>query len=124
MAIKSISRTEFNRIFTFDSELAPYIGEEFEWYADDAENVIGTIARGMSDSSWTYTILRRNALGDFLVSTLSRDFMHLQTARVVCLRDMAAAPWQQAQERLAIRSSSHPVEQVAQSRWPPIRQLS
>ena len=91
MAIKNISRAEFNRIFTFDSELAPYIGEEFEWYVDDVESVIGTIARGISDSCWSYTILRRNVLGDFLVSTLSRDFTDLQTARVVCLRDMTAA---------------------------------
>ena len=91
MAIKNISRAKFNRIFTFDRELARYIGEEFELYVDDVESVIGTIARGISDSCWSYTILRRNVLGDFLVSTLSRDFIDLQTARVVCLRDMTAA---------------------------------
>ena len=89
MAIKNISRAEFNRIFTFDSELAPYIGEEIEWYVDDVESVIGTIARGISDPCWSYTILRRNVLGDFLVSTLSRNFMDLQTARVACLQEMA-----------------------------------
>ena len=91
MAIKNISRAEFNRIFTFHSELAPYIGDEVEWFADDAKNVIGVIARGVSDSCWSYAILRRNVLGDFVASTLSRYFMDLQPARVVCLRDMAAA---------------------------------
>ena len=92
MAISSISRAEFNRMFTFDSELAPYIGDEVEWYADDDKNVIGVIARGVSGSSWSYAILRRNVLGDFIASTLGKDFfMDLQIALAACLRDMAAA---------------------------------
>jgi len=90
MAISSISREEFNRIFPFDSELAPYIGDEVEWYADDARNVIGIIGRGISGSHWSYTILRRDVVGYFLVSTLSRDFADLPTARAACLQDMAA----------------------------------
>ncbi len=90
-AISSVSRKEFNRLFTFDSELAPYIGEELEWYADEAKNVIGTIARGILGFRWSYTVLRRNVLGDFLASTLSRNFMDFQTARVACLQEMAAA---------------------------------
>ena len=90
-AISNVSRKEFNRLFTFDSELAPFIGEELEWYADDAKNVISTIARGILGSRWSYTILSRNTLGDFLVSILSRDFMDLQTARVACLQEMTAA---------------------------------
>ena len=92
MAISNISRDEFNRIFTFDSELAPYIGEEVEWYTDDAKKIIGVIARGVSGSCWSYAILRRNALGDFVASTLGRDFfVNLQIARAACLREMAAA---------------------------------
>ena len=92
MAISNISRAEFNRIFPFNSELSPYIiiGEEVEWYADDAKNVIGTIAIGISGSCWSYRVLKRNVLGDFLVSTLSRDFMDLQTAQAACLQEMAA----------------------------------
>ena len=89
-AISNVSRKEFNRLFTFDSELAPFIGEELEWYANDAKNVIGTIARGIF-TRWSYTILSRNTLGDFLVSILSRNFMDLQTARVACLQEMTAA---------------------------------
>ena len=89
MAISSISRAEFNRMFTLDNELAPYIGEEVEWYADDAKNVIGVVARGNPGSFWSYTVLRRNVLGDFLASTLSRGFMYLQTARAACLQEMA-----------------------------------
>ena len=78
-------------MFTFGSELAPYIGEELEWYVDDVNNVIATIAEGISGSSWNYSTLRRNVLGDFLASTLSRNFMDLQTARVACQQEMAAA---------------------------------
>ena len=89
-AITKISRKEFNRLFTFDSELAPYIGEELEWYANDAKNVIGTIAGGILGFRWSYTVLRRNVLGDFLAATLSRNFMHFQTARVACLQEMEA----------------------------------
>ena len=79
-------------MFTFGSELAPYIGEEFEWYADYAKNVVGVIAEGISGSSWNYSTLRRSVLGDFLVSTLGRNsFTDVQTARVACLQEMAAA---------------------------------
>ena len=78
-------------MFTVGSELAPYIGNEVEWYVDDVESVIGTIARGILGSRWSYTILRRNVLGDFLASTLSRNFLDLQTARVARLQEMAAA---------------------------------
>ena len=92
MAIKNISRAEFSRIFPFDSELAPYIGDEVEWYVDNAKYVIGIIAIGISGSCWSYTILRCNAVGDFLVSTLGRDFIYLQTARAACLQEMAATP--------------------------------
>ena len=116
MAIRSVDREEFNRIFTFDRELVPYIGEELEWYANDAKNVIGVVARRFSDSCWNYAILRRSVLGDFVVATLSRDFMDLQTARVACRQEMAA-PWQQAQERLAIRTSGRTTSQVAESHW-------
>ena len=89
--ISEVSSREFNRFFTSDSELAPFIGEELEWYADDAKNVISTIARGILGSRWSYTILSRNTLGDFLVSILSGDFMDLQTARAACLQEMTAA---------------------------------
>ncbi|HUI07728.1 MAG TPA: hypothetical protein VL486_12065 [Verrucomicrobiae bacterium] len=92
MAISNISRDEFNRIFTFDSELAPYIGEEVEWYADEAKNVIGVIAKGVSGSCWSYAILRRNGAGDFVAAALGRDFfVDLQIARAACLRQMAAS---------------------------------
>jgi hypothetical protein len=90
-AISNVKSKEFNRLFTFNNELVPYIGVELQWYADDAKNVIGTIAKGTSDACWRYTILRRNLLGNFLVSTLSRDFMDLQTARATCLQEMATA---------------------------------
>ena len=92
MAISKISKEEFNWIFTYDSELAPYIGDEVEWFADDAKNVIGVIARGVSGSCWSYAILRRNVLGDFVASTLGKDFfMDLQIALAACLWEMAAA---------------------------------
>ena len=78
-------------MFAFGSELAPYFGDEVEWYADDAKNVVGVIAEGISGSSWNYTTLRRNVLGDFLVSTLGRNsFKDLQTARFACLLEMTA----------------------------------
>ena len=78
-------------MFTFGSELAPYIGDEVEWYADDAKNVLGVIAEGISGSSWNYTTLRRNVLGDFFVSTLGRNsFKDPQTARYACLLEMKA----------------------------------
>ena len=91
MAISRISRTEFDRMFAFGSELAPYIGDEVEWFADDAKNVIGVIAEGVSGSCWSYAILKRNLLGDFVASILCKDFFtDLQIALAECLWEMAA----------------------------------
>ena len=92
MAISSINRDEFEKLFPFDSELAPYIGKEVEWYVDDAKDLIGIIAKGNPSFYWSYTILKRNALGDFLVATLSMDFKDLQSARAACLQEMATPP--------------------------------
>ena len=120
MAITSISKEEFNQIFTFDRELVPYIGDELEWYANDAKSLIGVVARRCLDSCCNYAILRRSVLGDFVVATLSRDFMDLQTARVACRQEMAA-PWRDTLGWVGIRSNDRPVTNVAQSRRQPIR---
>jgi len=120
MAISSISREEFDQIFTFGTELTPYIGEELEWYANDAKSLIGVVARRCLDSCCNYAILRRSVLGDFVVATLSRDFMDLQTARVACQQEMMTSR-QQAQKQSAIWSSGQPAGQIAQSLPQPIR---
>ena len=90
MAINSISRAEFNRMFTFDSELAPYIGDEVEWYADDAKNVIGVIARGVARSEFWGVIARDPAFAKEGVVWEKGDSAHL-AARIVWVISNARA---------------------------------
>jgi len=71
--------------------LSPHMGEEVEWYVDDDRSTIGIIARGNPSSAWSYAILKRNANGEFRVSTLSQEFKDLSAARGDCLQEMEAA---------------------------------
>ena len=90
MAIKSISSWKFNRFLPPCNHLRTVIGKEVEWYADDPENGIGTIAFGKRERGWNYAILRRDWMGDFQVCNLKANFRNLRAASVDCVLAMKA----------------------------------
>lgn len=45
--------------------MAESIGEEVEWYADDAGNIIGIVVRDRIDNDWLYVIMGRDQEGAF-----------------------------------------------------------
>ena len=90
MSVKSISSSKFNRFLPAHNNLRTVIGEEVEWYADDPENSIGTIAFSKEKGGWNYAILKRDWTGDFQVCELKTDFPNLRAASVDCIQAMEA----------------------------------
>ena len=91
MSVKSISSLKFNRFLPSRNHLRTVIGKEVEWYADDPENTIGTIAFSKQERGWNYAILRRDWMGDFQVCNLKTNFRNSRTASVDCLLAMKKA---------------------------------
>ena len=65
MAIKSISKLEFDAFKPSRSPMIAAITEEVEWFADEAHNIIGTVICDTTDSDWSYVILGRDERGSF-----------------------------------------------------------
>jgi hypothetical protein len=91
VSVKSISSLKFNRFLPTRNHLRTAIGKEVEWYADDPENSIGTIAFSKEERGWNYAILRRDWMGDFQVSNLKANFRNSRTASVDCVLMMRDA---------------------------------
>ncbi len=88
--VKSISSRKFNRFLPAHNHLRTAIGEEVEWFADDRENSIGTIAFSTEERGWNYAILKRDWMGDFQVGELKANFQNARAARIDFLRAMGA----------------------------------
>jgi len=91
VSVKSISSWKFNRFLPTRNDLRTAIGKEVEWFADDPENSIGTIAFSKKKTGWNYAILSRDWMGDFQVCNLKANFQSSQAARVDCVQAMKAA---------------------------------
>ena len=91
VAVKNISGSKFNRFLPICNHLRTVIGKEVEWYADDPENSMGTIAFSKKKTGWNYAILSRDWMGDFQVCSLKANFQSSQAARVDCVLAMKVA---------------------------------
>jgi hypothetical protein len=91
MSVKSISSSKFNRFLPTRNNLRTVIGEEVEWYADDPENSIGTIAFSKEQRGWNYAIMKRDWMGDFQVCKLKTNLLNFRAASVDCVQAMKTA---------------------------------
>ena len=91
MAVKDVSRAEFNRLLPLHSTLEHLIGKEVEWFSDKTGNILATIALGDSNRGWNYVILKRNQMGKFHVCDVGCNFYSHAAARVDLMIAMAAA---------------------------------
>jgi hypothetical protein len=78
MAIRSVSRDEFDKFKPARSPILEMTIEEVEWFADDGGIVIGVLARDRADDDWSAAILGRDERGQFraidmAVSVKTRD---------------------------------------------------
>ena len=91
MAVRSIGRKEFNRLFPYTGELTPFIGEGVEWFTDDGRRAVGIVGRSSSQPAWRYAVLKRSQFGNFRVTHLGEASADLPTIRDQCRRAVAAA---------------------------------
>jgi len=88
LSLKTISSRRFNRFLPAGNHLGTAIGEEVEWFVDDPENAIGTIAFDTDARGWNYAILRRDWKGDFQVCDLRAGFHNFAVTRADFLLTM------------------------------------
>jgi hypothetical protein len=90
VSVKSISNWKFNQFLPTGNHLRNVIGKEVEWYADDSENSIGTIAFSKKQRVWNCAILRRDWMGDFQVCDLKTNLPNFRAACADCMSAKAA----------------------------------
>ena len=67
------------------------MGEQVEWFANKAKNLIGTIALTKVGRSWNFAVLRQNKLGNFQVCDIGQNFFNLSQTMVQFRYAMVAA---------------------------------
>lgn len=65
MAIRALSRQEFDRFGAAPATLSDLTRNAVEWFADDTGAVIGALAYGESDFDWSCVVLGRDHAGVF-----------------------------------------------------------
>jgi len=82
MTIKTIPRSEFDRLLPHNPALETLMVEQVEWFSNRSGNVLGAIAKGESVAGWNYAILKRDKKGDFHVRKVMNNFFNRNAARV------------------------------------------
>jgi hypothetical protein len=90
MPFKSINREEFNAFHPPHLILEVLVKEQIEWLANDAENVIGTLA-GTTAIGWKYAVLQRDARGHFRIFKLGGNSYSRESAWAQFLAELEAA---------------------------------
>jgi|SRR5208283_1286613 hypothetical protein len=89
MSIRTIHRTEFDRLVPRNPTLENEMGEEVEWFSNRSGNLLGTIAKDERAEGWNYAILKRGKNGDSYVRLMMNSVSSLIAARVELLFSMA-----------------------------------
>lgn len=94
---KQINEADFNALYEKRDPMHLPIAEEREWYADNAENILGVIFRDKIDKDWGYAILGRDEELAFRWIEGETSIETIQSARDELLRrlDEVAATGQE-----------------------------
>jgi len=89
MNIKTISRSEFDRLLAHNPALKNLMVDPVEWFSNRSGNLLGSIAEGERVAGCKYAILKRDKKGDFHIRKVMSNFFNLKAARVDLLLSMA-----------------------------------
>jgi hypothetical protein len=70
LAIKKISRSEFNELLPEHHLLEAVSGEQVAWWAGEARRIIGTVGKGGGERNWCYVVLIVDEIGAYRVHKL------------------------------------------------------
>jgi hypothetical protein len=97
--INSLGREAFQRLFRGNVISDIVVGEEVDWFADQAETIFGTVGISKKEG-WNFAIIKPDMAGNFRICERQGNFPRRHTARRELLRQMTGAKGAKA-ERLA-----------------------
>ena len=91
MAIRALSRQEFDRFRSTRVTLNGPTSTALEWFADDAGVILGAIVYHESALDWSFVILTRDTDGDFRTLDRGTGLHSLDEARRLLFSRMETA---------------------------------
>jgi hypothetical protein len=91
MALKAISRYEFDKLMPGRSVLERFTGKQVEWFANDVRNVIGAVDHARTGDTWSYVVMKKNVRDVFRVLELKAKLANRIEAETRLRRAMEAA---------------------------------
>jgi hypothetical protein len=91
MTIKTIPRSEFDRLAPYNPAVKGWMVEQVEWFSNGSGSLLGTIAKGKGVTGWNYVVLERDKLGDLYIHKVMNNLFSLEAARVDLLLWMAGS---------------------------------
>src|ERR1039457_6325668 len=89
MNIKTISRSEFDRLLAHNPALKNLLVEPVEWFSNRSGSLLGTIAEGERVAGCNYVMLKGDQKVHFHIRKVMSNFFKLKAARVDLLLSMA-----------------------------------
>ena len=88
VAIKSISRWEFNQFLPKHFFVESVLGEQVAWWANETGGIIGAIARKAREPAWSFILLKRGSDGQFRACKLRSGIRNRVVASAQLLHAM------------------------------------
>jgi hypothetical protein len=88
---RMISLSEFDKLFPERPLLESFTGELVEWFANEANNILGAIDHEPKEGTWSYVVLKTNQQGDLRVMELNEKMKSRLDAETELYREMEAA---------------------------------
>jgi len=89
MSIRTILRSEFDRLLPHDPILEDYMLEQVEWFSNQSGTLLGAIAKGENHAGWNYAIFKQDRHGDFHIRKVMNNRLNLKAVRDELLVSMA-----------------------------------
>jgi hypothetical protein len=86
-----ISCEEFDKLFPDRPLLESFTGELVEWFANEANTILGAIDHEQKTSTWSYVVVRKNQEGVLRVSELNENIVSRLAAEAELFRKMETA---------------------------------
>ncbi len=81
MAIRALTRQEFDRFISVQPTLADFTSRAVEWFTDDTGLALGAVTHHDSELKWAYVVLTRDAAGQFRPRYLQFGVRNVDEAR-------------------------------------------
>ena len=100
--INSMGKEAFRELVRGNENSEVVVGEEVDWYGDQAETIIGTV--GFSKKKgWAFAIIKPDLAGKFRVCSQQGNFLGRNTARLELLRRMTGPEAREAVRLAGLR---------------------